>query len=409
MKKIPFINIADNDVWIVYLMPYTSEERNDYNRVNELQTRCIKEKMFGMGWDLPCFPYGTPMTDETAAEYTNKYNAQVGSVSETAVKGYNKIKKGDFVIMRLKNSHYYVGKVSSEGAFYIHKSEDSVYGLFSWGATVEKWMEYSDDGEIPSEIVGRFSQRLHSTIQRIAPYRQKLLVMAMYENKLLEQERKINVPKLHIDSYNFVRSLDYMELEDLVALYIAEKHNADGYRLLPSSCKINQQKFEFRFVAKNKKPITCQVKNQEEIEIEHYVEETSYEKIYIFSGRWREEAVHELNRKYEAYQHIRIISPKELWETLKNNKVFNFSPAFYDLDNRSLCPEELPLEGYKKVEKIKTPAEYTMSEDFVCFLASDGFFYSKEFGALVLSWHIMEDLQREQALIEQVVKDINRI
>jgi hypothetical protein len=390
-------------------MPYTSEERNDYNRVNELQTRCIKEKMFGMGWDLPCFPYGTPMTDETAAEYTNKYNAQVGSVSETAVKGYNKIKKGDFVIMRLKNSHYYVGKVSSEGAFYIHKSEDSVYGLFSWGATVEKWMEYSDDGEIPSEIVGRFSQRLHSTIQRIAPYRQKLLVMAMYENKLLEQERKINVPKLHIDSYNFVRSLDYMELEDLVALYIAEKHNADGYRLLPSSCKINQQKFEFRFVAKNKKPITCQVKNQEEIEIEHYVEETSYEKIYIFSGRWREEAVHELNRKYEAYQHIRIISPKELWETLKNNKVFNFSPAFYDLDNRSLCPEELPLEGYKKVEKIKTPAEYTMSEDFVCFLASDGFFYSKEFGALVLSWHIMEDLQREQALIEQVVKDINRI
>jgi predicted Mrr-cat superfamily restriction endonuclease len=116
--------------------------------------------MFGMGWDLPCFPYGTPMTDETAAEYTNKYNAQVGSVSETAVKGYNKIKKGDFVIMRLKNSHYYVGKVSSEGAFYIHKSEDSVYGLFSWGATVEKWMEYSDDGEIPSEIVGRFSQRL---------------------------------------------------------------------------------------------------------------------------------------------------------------------------------------------------------------------------------------------------------
>jgi hypothetical protein len=281
--------------------------------------------------------------------------------------------------------------------------------LFSWGATVEKWVEYSDDGEIPSEIVGRFSQRLHSTIQRIAPYRQRLLVMAMYENKLPEKERKINVPKLHIDSYNFVRSLNYMELEDLVAFYIGEKHNVDEYRLLPSSCKINQPKFEFRFVAKDKKPITCQVKNQEEIEIEHYVEEDSYEKIYIFSGKWSEDAVYELNRKYEAYQYIQIISPKELWETFRSNNIFNFSPNFYDLDNRSFCPEELTLDGYKKVEKIKTPTEYTMSEDFVCFLARDGFFYSKEFGALVLSWHIMEDLQREQALIEQVVRDINRI
>jgi hypothetical protein len=98
-----------------------------------------------------------------------------------------------------------------------------------------------------------------------------------------------------------------------------------------------------------------------------------------------------------------------LWETLKNNNIFIFSPDFFDLENRTLRPEELPLKDYKAVKKIKIPTEYTLSEDFACFLASDGFFYSKEFGALILSWHIMEDLQREQALIEQVVKDINRI
>jgi hypothetical protein len=409
MKKIPFINIADNDVWIVYLMPFTSEERTDYNRVNELQQRCIKDKVFGMGWDIPCFPYGTKMTNEIATEYMDKYNAQGWNVSNDAVNGYKNIKKGDYVIMRLKNSHYYVGKVSSDGAFYIHQPEHPIYGLFSWGATVEKWIEYSNDGEVPSEIEGRFSQRMHAAIQRVAPYRQRLLIIAMYENKLPEQERKINVPKLHISSNNFVRSLNYWELEDLVALYIAEKHNADGYRLLPSSCKVNQQKFEFRFVAKNKKPITCQVKNQKVIKIEHYVEENSYEKVYIFSGVWSEENVAERKREYEAYQHIRIISSNELWETLKNNNIFIFSPDFFDLENRTLRPEELPLKDYKAVKKIKIPTEYTLSEDFACFLASDGFFYSKEFGALILSWHIMEDLQREQALIEQVVKDINRI
>jgi hypothetical protein len=253
--------------------------------------------------------------------------------------------------MRLKNSHYYVGKVASECAFFMHKPEDSVYSLFSWGATVENWVEYCNDGEVPSEIVGRFSQRLHPTIQRIASYRQRLLVMAMYENELPEPERIINVPKLHIGFNNFIRSLDYMELEDLVALHIAERHNDDGYRLLPSSCKVNQQKFEFRFVAKNKKPIACQVKNQpkEKIKIERYVEETSYEKIYIFSGNWSEDDVFKLRMEYEEYQHIWIISPKELWETLKRNDVFIFNPNFYDFENSTLRPEELPLEGYKQV------------------------------------------------------------
>jgi hypothetical protein len=89
--------------------------------------------------------------------------------------------------------------------------------------------------------------------------------------------------------------------------------------------------------------------------------------------------------------------------------MFIFNPDFYDLNNGSLSPEELPLEGYKEVEKIKTPTEYTMSEDFACFLARDGFFYSREFGALVLSWHMMEDLKREEELIGQVLKDMNRI
>jgi hypothetical protein len=303
MQRIPFINIADTNVWIIYLMPFAAEERTDYKRVHDVQQQCIRDKVFGMGWEIPCFPYGTKMTEETAAVYTEKYNAQGWSVSNDAVKAYKEIKKGDYVIMRLKNSHYYVGKVSSEGAFFIHKTEDPVYGLFSWGAVVENWVEYFNDGEVPSEIAGRFSQRLHPAIQRIATYRQRLLVIAMYENKLPEQERAINVPKLHIGFNNFVRSLSYMELEDLVALYIAGRHNDEGYRLLPSSCKVNQQKFEFRFVAKNKKPIACQVKNQpkEKIEIERYVEDGSYEKIYFFSGDWSEDNVLALKRKYEAY------------------------------------------------------------------------------------------------------------
>jgi hypothetical protein len=58
MQRIPFINIADINVWMIYLMPFTSEERTDYKRVNELQQQCIRDKVFGMGWETPCFSYG---------------------------------------------------------------------------------------------------------------------------------------------------------------------------------------------------------------------------------------------------------------------------------------------------------------------------------------------------------------
>ena len=411
MKQIPFINIADTDCWIIYLMPFIADERTDYESVNQLQQACIKNRIFGMGWEVDCFDYGTPMTEENASEYVKRYNHQFPnqdwSVSEDAVNRYKSIKKGDYVIMRLKNSHYYVGRVSSEGAFYIHKSKDDVYELFSWGGTVDKWIEYENDSQIPSEIIGRFSQRLHSTIQRIAPYRQRLLVISMYESH--EQgDRRFDIPKLNIGERNFVRSLNYMELEDLVAIYIANKHEPDGYRLLPSSCKVSQQNYEFRFVAKGKKPITCQVKNQHTIEIDHYLEENSYERIYIFSGKWNEDEVAKIREQYHNYSHIDIISPRELFETLKNDNPFENN--FYDFVTETLPVDSLPLGNYNLCKMPKAENDYLITEnkDFACFIKKDGLFYSTEFKAVVLSWHILNDRAYEMSCIEKIMLDINR-
>lgn len=184
-------------------------------------TRVYKNEIFGMGWDIPCFEYGTPMTDENVTtyleNYRNKYSSEGWTVSQDAINGYKAIKKGDYVITRLKNGRYIAGRVSSEGAMYIYKEQDPVFGYFSWGGTVERWEDYPNDDAIPSEIVGRFSQRLHSTIQRIAPYRQRLLVISMYERT--EEHPRFDIPKLRIGEGNFVRSLKYMELENLVRLW----------------------------------------------------------------------------------------------------------------------------------------------------------------------------------------------
>lgn len=408
--RIPFINIADTNCWMVYLMPFNSGDRTNYELIDEFQQNCIKEKVFGMGWDAECFAFGTPMTEENAAKYVYVYNHQEKDqkwfVSESAVKGYKSIKEGDYIITRLKNSHYYVGRVISPGITYMYKPDDPVYGVFSWGGHVDEWVEYENGTDIPSEIEGRFSQRRHSSIQRIDPYRQKLLVIAMYENKT-GKDKRFNVPKLRIGINNFVRSMNYMELEDLVAIHISDKHWQQGYRLLPSSCKISQQNYEYRFVAQGKKPITCQVKNQQDIEIKHYLNETSYERIYIFSGKWSDSYVDSLRKEYEKYEHIAIVSPSELYRVLKNNNIFGGD--FYDFENESVPADKLPLDGYNICKKPNGEKDCSISDDkeWACFLRKDGLFYSAEFGALVLSWHVVDDHEYEMNCIKKILADIN--
>ena len=66
---IDFIDITNVNCWMVYLMPFASEDRTNYNLVNNLQQECIKLGIFGMGWAIPCFEYLTPMTDENKNIY----------------------------------------------------------------------------------------------------------------------------------------------------------------------------------------------------------------------------------------------------------------------------------------------------------------------------------------------------
>ena len=406
MKNIPFIDISNVNCWMIYLMPFDKSERTDYDRVNDLQQACIENKIFGMGWDIPCFEYGTPMTDENAAYYVEKYSGKGGTVSQNTIKDYKAIKKGDYVITRLKNGHFIVGKVSSEGAMFIYKEQYPIFGYFSWGGTVERWVDYPNDDAVPSEIVGRFSQRLHSTIQRIAPYRQRLLVISMYERT--EEHPRFDIPKLRIGERNFVRSLKYMELEDLVALYITKQHAEDGYKLIPSSCKVSQQNYEFRFIAKDKNPITCQVKNQSEIEIRNYINETSYERIYIFSGKWNHETVLDKRAEYRDYKHIYIISPLDLYPVLREERLL--SNDFYDYDSIPIRPEDIIrngcLSGYTKQKKPNGDYTYSIDDGFICFVNGDGLFYSTEFESLIMSWDVFNGTEYDRNCIVRILNDL---
>lgn len=240
------------------------------------------------------------------------------------------VRKGDLVITRY-DGNAYIGRVNEE-AFV---QRDLIKDLgneapLSWMCSVEEWIRIN---KLPAALSGRLSQKRQSTIKSIKDGDQKLLMIYVYEQE--SGEKILGVPKVKLTVDNFANALDYKDLEDLVCAYIYDRHN--DYMILPSSCKVSRPKYEFDFVSINKKPVTCQVKNQnaEKIKVSDYeVDKDLYEKIYLFSGNG--------NYNGTSIDNIEIISDKELYKSLINSKdnrmgfIRSKIKNYYDLTNESI-------------------------------------------------------------------------
>ncbi len=294
------LDIRNINCWIVNLKPGGLERKE----LEKLQESCRLKCIFGIGWPLPDFSSTKlKLTKDIKDIYKEKKN----DISENALENISRVKKGDIMIMRNLNGHYYVSRVIEE-AFY---DPDLFNSVLSWKVRVDDWYEYALESDLPMEVCGRFSQRNQSTISRIDNYRLRLLIILSYEkksNKPIVGEN--GVPKIKLTRDNFVRSLNYMELENLVCKYISDENKKGNYIMLPSSSKISHPKYEFIFVSNSMKPITCQVKNQAEININDYIDDKDiYEKIYLFSGQKN-------NDKKNLLPNIEIIDSDDLYNTL---------------------------------------------------------------------------------------------
>ena len=92
------------EYWIIQIKPFSSKKRNE-NIVLNFQKDCIRNNLFGMGWNIDdnAYPAGEPMPDYE--EYQQKWlETGSGNVSKTAYHAYQNIQAGDLVLFRNRNA-----------------------------------------------------------------------------------------------------------------------------------------------------------------------------------------------------------------------------------------------------------------------------------------------------------------
>ena len=401
MEIIDTFNIR---VWELALLPFTEPEKANDELVCEFQKECIEKGVVGMGWRPNNFQPANDSFDyiedgidaaSNIQRYLNSWqenrrktdgNSNYSYENDTSLlnclKYFNQIMIGDYVIFRARKGKCYVGKIA-EKPHYLNDNE-----RLSWGFTVERkedgkfWEIYTLENT-PAEITGRFSAVNHSTFSPIRNVRQRLMIKKMYEQK------HFDLPTIRLSPYNFDRSFDYTELEDLVYLYITDEikanYNDKGYVYLPSTGKKSRPLYEFSFCSSSSKPISCQVKNQEDVNPKLYYEDSDeYTKIYLYSGLWK-------NPPKSTKDNVVCISRKQLFSKVKIYLELSNKSKWYDVskDENDSCFDAIKadVKYYEKSGKMHWRRAdnfigWVEYDDCFCF-GSDRVYYSKEFGCII--------------------------
>ena len=153
--------------------------------------------------------------------------------------------------------------------------------------------------------------------------------------------------KIILNKHNYTFALNYMNLEDLVYLYILEKNK--DYQLLPSTCKVSKEKYEMDLINSEGGMITCQVKNDASIEYEDYKDEDKFDKIYLFSGI-EEYNNDEVKKRLEKEDKEDISDGKIV--IIRKENLFNF---FKNKKNAQFLKKLIKLGKYYEFKKDELP------------------------------------------------------
>lgn len=285
--------------YITFLRPFPAEERKS-EQAYKCEMDSIKHSICGMGWneDDNYWKPGKNIISDMSVPYNN---VSFTKGKKVAYNKYKEMDEGSYILTRTLDGICYVGKVASTAYHEKGKYGFEAYDNYSWIVDVN-WKKIGDFMNIPNGLRGLMAGRMN-TIKSVYGDVHKKLLEALYSG---------GKDKVLLNEENFCEALNPVDLEDLVALYIAEQNSS--YMIIPSSCKVTEPKYEFKFVDMNNrnKPITCQVKNNKQVLAANYESDEFY-KIYLFSG------IDDYGDINAIEKNIIIIKRKELFVLLKEN------------------------------------------------------------------------------------------
>ncbi len=405
VERITYVDLRQVNCW------HVNWKMNEIDTENEiLQKNCLINNRFGIAWDIT--DKGRKYKRELLGKVLEKNNQKIFKRAKKQDKRamlmfeyLQMVRSGDYVMGRLSNSHIVIGKVSDATVCYNDNFEK--YPGLSWYCCVERWVEICYEEKVPAELLGRLTMRWQGAIAPVRILQQKLMMIRFCQDELMgldedeEESRsisKIFIPKQTLTKDNFVRILKYEELEDLVYYYMCKQKENKGYQLLPSSCKASRKRYEFVMFhnEKKKKSIACQVKNQAQIEVEDYIDEMEYDRIYLFSGLWTQEMCMTLREKYRNYSHICFLDSKELFESFRNftymwekvtkDKEYCVEEIDLQEDRMQKVQEHLENNGWRENKKSiqhNSYKRYCINGDNIRFSPGWQLYYSAEYNALI--------------------------
>ena len=224
--------------------------------------------------------------------------------------------------------------------------------------------------------------------------------------------------KIRLSEKNIARVLSPLDLDDLIVMYILSKN--PGYMFLPSSYKDYADtgfsssyrrkrplQFGFRFVKDGEKPLLCQVERQEELPpLDNYTNETSYQKIYLYSGLYNKEHVEELKANYKEYSQLEFISSSDLLINLTNegfeyirHKLEQFYQIVYEAIDFT---EVLKACGYTETTSFRSKKNKYMYENGNYYIDGRNLWYSEDLNAFFVNG----DLDKYQNTISLLTEEM---
>lgn len=301
--------------------------------LKKLQGKTIVHSFCGMGWPMSEFVQSglTYWLSDNKAKYKEKYaryaKEQYLKPDElyksrslsVALNCYDEMQPGDYVLTRLFDSgECYVGEIKSK-AHYLQEipSDFQEASNYSWVVDVN-WKYIAPFLSIPNTLRGLMQGRMN-TVQRVKS--------DSIQSKIIPQLYAGRIEKIPLHKTNFMDALDSLDLEDLIAMYIIHENSNEGeeYHVLPSSCKVNEPTYEFSIVC-GKQRITCQVKNNKEVDVrKYYPLACKFKAIYIFSGK----NDYDKDAYFDKPDNLILISHKELYAYMKKTAYFSDALSAY--------------------------------------------------------------------------------